>query len=301
MKRRVARIGPSTLMVSLPNKWVKRYGIKKGDEVEVLEKGRELTILMREFSKERKDVDLSKVMYMIRPVVSGYYKAGYDEIKVFFNDSRQLEIVLDTLLKSCSGYEVVEHTKNYLIIKDVAKINPNDFDIMLRRLFNFLVGMSEENLEAVKFNDKERLKNVILMDRTVNNYATFCRRVINKGFITNGPYALYAIVEELEKIGDIYTEVAKNIGYHGRVSKEIISLHIDLNKFLKDFYNAFYDFNVEKIDIFTEKKNEFLKKIEKIIPYAQKKDLFIICKLNEAINRIFDLRGPLLTYNIHIQ
>ena len=35
MKRKVVQQGPSTLMVSLPAKWAKRLGIKKGDEINI--------------------------------------------------------------------------------------------------------------------------------------------------------------------------------------------------------------------------------------------------------------------------
>ena len=35
MQRKVNQIGPSTLMVSLPSKWVKRYNVKKGDSLEL--------------------------------------------------------------------------------------------------------------------------------------------------------------------------------------------------------------------------------------------------------------------------
>ena len=44
MKRKVAQIGPATLMVSLPSKWVKRNKVKKGQEVDVIEDNTKLTV-----------------------------------------------------------------------------------------------------------------------------------------------------------------------------------------------------------------------------------------------------------------
>ncbi len=44
MKRKVSLHGPSTLTVSLPSKWVKKYCIKKGDELDIEEKNSTLII-----------------------------------------------------------------------------------------------------------------------------------------------------------------------------------------------------------------------------------------------------------------
>ena len=37
MKRKINRVGPNTLTVSLPSKWAKRYGLRKGDEINLEE------------------------------------------------------------------------------------------------------------------------------------------------------------------------------------------------------------------------------------------------------------------------
>ena len=39
MIRKVIQQGPGTLMVSLPSKWVKKNGIEKGQDINVMMKG----------------------------------------------------------------------------------------------------------------------------------------------------------------------------------------------------------------------------------------------------------------------
>ncbi|MBT5043325.1 AbrB/MazE/SpoVT family DNA-binding domain-containing protein, partial [Candidatus Woesearchaeota archaeon] len=51
VKRKVSLIGPSTLMVSLPSKWVKAFGIKKGDEIEITENGSNLLLESQRLKK----------------------------------------------------------------------------------------------------------------------------------------------------------------------------------------------------------------------------------------------------------
>ena len=44
MGRKVIQIADSTQLISLPRKWALQHGIKKGDELEVEEKGRKIVI-----------------------------------------------------------------------------------------------------------------------------------------------------------------------------------------------------------------------------------------------------------------
>ena len=45
MKRKAIQLANQTLVISMPSKWVKEQGIKKGDEIDVEEKGKRLMIL----------------------------------------------------------------------------------------------------------------------------------------------------------------------------------------------------------------------------------------------------------------
>ena len=44
MKRKAIQLASQTIVVSLPAKWVRQQGIKKGDEIDVEERGKELVI-----------------------------------------------------------------------------------------------------------------------------------------------------------------------------------------------------------------------------------------------------------------
>ena len=43
MKRKIYKLGKSTLVVSLPSKWAKKYNISSNQELHVLEKDRSIT------------------------------------------------------------------------------------------------------------------------------------------------------------------------------------------------------------------------------------------------------------------
>ena len=44
MKRRIIKQGHNTLTITLPSKWAKKFNINPGDEVELIEQGKDLKI-----------------------------------------------------------------------------------------------------------------------------------------------------------------------------------------------------------------------------------------------------------------
>ena len=81
MKRKVVKLGPATLVVSLPTKWIKELNVKQGDEVEVGEQDRDLLIQTKKDSAvEKCEVDISKMdTLMKRYVFAKYIKPGVEE------------------------------------------------------------------------------------------------------------------------------------------------------------------------------------------------------------------------------
>ena len=57
MKRNIVKQGHSTLMVSIPMKWVKKYNLKKGMQVDVEDNGRDLIISTKsELEPKKKEI-----------------------------------------------------------------------------------------------------------------------------------------------------------------------------------------------------------------------------------------------------
>ena len=86
MKRKVIQIAESTQLISIPRQWGKKYNIKKGDELEVIEKDNVLEISTKRTDQEMEitldvtDLDKTCIAYIVRSA----YRRGYDIIKVVF-------------------------------------------------------------------------------------------------------------------------------------------------------------------------------------------------------------------------
>ena len=54
MKRKIIKLGPATLVISLPSKWIKQTHVKPGDEIELEEIDNNLVIKAEESKKINK-------------------------------------------------------------------------------------------------------------------------------------------------------------------------------------------------------------------------------------------------------
>ena len=96
MGRKVILHGPSTLTISIPAKWAKQHGIKKGDDLTVEEEGRFLYVYPGKTSPlvRRTRADFSNLSDAgIRSIMAMLHKSGYDEIEITVSSSAELKAI----------------------------------------------------------------------------------------------------------------------------------------------------------------------------------------------------------------
>lgn len=304
IKRRVIQIANSTQLISLPRKWSVKYGIKKGDELEIEENGNSLQInTNKEFRVEKVELNISDLEPMILRYVVALYKRGVDEIKVTFDKPELIESIQKAIGKEAVGYEITEQGKNYCIIKHVSG-ELEDFEPVLRRTFLLLISMANESLALIKKGEFENLKNVAFLEEANNRFTTTCRRYLNKkGYIeskTIGP--LYYIIEEIENIADQYKYLCnylyKQKGKKIKINREIIELYEKTNEMLNLFYEIFYKFDKQKLVTIGNKRKDlvdhFLSLFDKSTNNIEK---MVIYHTFTIMQKIFCLVGPYLVIN----
>ncbi|MCX6709592.1 MAG: AbrB/MazE/SpoVT family DNA-binding domain-containing protein [Candidatus Woesearchaeota archaeon] len=299
MKRKIIQLAGKTLVVSIPSALAKKYGLLKGQEIEVEEQGSKIVInLGNSTSIEKKSIKISGMSEMLGRVVGALYKAGYDEIEIEFSSSDELKEIQRTLNRTCIGFEIVRQGDTTLTTREISKLEPEQFEAVLRRLFLFLLTSADDSLKSASPLNIDGLKNIKLRDDNLNRFADFCRRVINKngcpGFKRTAP--IYFITEELEKIGDSYKDLAEHLAENKTsLSKKTLNLYGEINSFLRDFYELFYSFNLVKYEEFGKKKNKILLELENQMKIAKKDEVIVLSFLNNLLNQIFDMNGSLIT------
>lgn len=263
MKRSVIQLAGRTLLVSLPAKWAVLHGVKKGDEIDLLEEGEKLTINpQQKTSLETAELDADQLGALIQRYIYALYKKGVDEIKIKYSDPKVADVVRKTLLNETVGYEIVSQTPKSCDVKLITSGNLSEFDNLLRRTFLLLLSMGEEAIATIKQKDFDHLSKTALLEETNNRLTTVCRRSLNKwgagNFSKIGP--IYYIIEDLENLADEYKYLCNKLGRLGNthaktVRPEAIALLERANETLRLFYEAFYKFEVDKIlEIYNSRK-----------------------------------------------
>ncbi len=300
MKRKAIQLANNTLVVSLPAAWVKKTSTKKGDEIDVEDSEGKL-ILSTESSSTKGQiiVDVSGMDPMIKRILGALYKAGYDEVEVRFSNIKELKTIQEVVREEFLGFEVVDQKKDWLTFKKISHIERNEFNTMLRRMFLIILSMADDSLEAIKKQDKEWLEAIALHDKDVNKIADFCRRVLNttgaEGFKRIPP--AYFIVEQLEKIGDMYRDICKHqVQENSKIDKDTFNIYRQTNIFFRQFYEVYFDFSLESLKEFADERYRLRKLFEKL--FSKPKDARILFFLNTVVESTFDMNGPLMASSL---
>lgn len=300
MKRKVIQIADSTMLVSLPKRWADEQNIKKGDEIFVEADGPVLTI--RGDSKppvDRAEIHLNEYGIMAARAIYALYKKGIDEVTITVAQPSDMKIIQDCLAdNSAIGYEIIEQGSNRCVIKNVAG-QPEEFEMILRRVFLMLSTMSSEGLTALKNRDKISLKNAQALEKGNNRLTTLCRRYINKNgksrYTKIGP--LYYIIEELERCADEYKYMFDYINSFDAermpISKEFLELYKEVDAMFRDFTVLFYKFDAQKAAAIAERrKNIVARCLKNMQKNKNGKETVTFHHLLVITQKIFNLVGP---------
>lgn len=275
-------------MISLPRDWAKRQGLKKGDEMEIKEAGKQLVLTPeKEQAAEKVEIDVTNLdKSLIWRYFGAAYRKGCEEIKFIFKQNSEAVKEIPDIASRSIGMEMVEQGKNYYLMKELTASKPEEFENMLKKTFQLLVSMSESMLAATKANDKESLKNLKYADKTINKFADYCFRILNqKGYKDpQKTIAYYIIVKQLEDIGDDYKNMAEEIA-RTKVTNKTIEVINEINHQLKDFFQTFYEFNEANLLRISKQQKNISKRIELL---SDKNMIGYLKKINTTIIDLTD-------------
>jgi len=193
-------------------------------------------------------------------VIRGYYRLGYDSLKLRFNNPNtkyqrignyvSVISVIHTEVNRLIGYEVVHEGKNMCIIDDLQDVSTKDFDRILRRLFLLVEGVSRDLYEGAKNNDVVLLSTIEEKHDTITKFASYCLRLLNK---TQYPVArttpyYFHIISYLDRITDVIKYAARNLlTYNKELDKEVIEILEIVYLDIRLYHLLFYKYEYKKI------------------------------------------------------
>lgn len=294
MKRKVVKHGPSTFIISLPSRWVKKYSISKGDELEVEESENTVLISTEKGKKvgsvsvDVTDFDRSSLMHLIRCL----YIQGYDEISLNFmkqsidhyrQDKKRTSVsVIHEALNRLSGIEIIQQRKNSCILKALSEISLSEFDNFLRRVFLLLIDMYKDLVIGAENNDKNMLLTIKEKRNTIIKFLNLCMRVLNKRGYSDSKKTLmiYSILLMLDKISDNIRDLGRIIlVLNPKLSEKSKSIFLNVKTCIEECYKLFYKFDNKKIVLISRLRENMFNDISNVSNDISKDELTCVLHL----------------------
>ncbi|MBI4016859.1 MAG: phosphate uptake regulator PhoU [Candidatus Aenigmarchaeota archaeon] len=307
MKRRVVKHGSATLTISLPIKWVKKYGIKPGDELEIdEEKGNLIITTSRDVSQVRSSVlDIDKLGIIGIRALCAIYRSGCDVIRVNFTDPHIISRI-EEFIPQLPGFEIMHQDESSCTLKEVSiPTRTDDIDDIIKRTFLVLISVAKDVEENVpKPNNTEALRTLCKRDATINKFCNFCRRILNKKGISRIKDApmIYYMLESLENLGDEYKYFCKQLiedkANIDCSNTKIMPLIKDTNKLLENFFYVYFKFNKDNARKFEENARENLVKITAFHRSKNPQEIIYLDYFARITGQLIQMMGPLLAMRL---
>jgi len=231
--RKVQRLGPSTLAMTLPAEWAQEYDVEKGDEVSLRlgSKGM-LTVMPESVQTEESEAVINTsgldADAVERAIVAQYVlgrriihiEAGEDEtlksehINAVYNAETQL-----------MGLGVVEETPTSIAIR--CSVDPVDFtlDNLLERLESTGATMRNEAVKALAHNNPDLAQRALNRERQANKIFVLLLRLLFTAYQNPNLAHEVGLTDGFPLIG--YRSIAKNLELTADSAEDIAEIALE--------------------------------------------------------------------------
>lgn len=256
MKRKIVQHGSSSLTITLPIKWVEKFHLKKGDEIDVEESGSKLIIKTQSESAGGKKIITAKDGKFTKNNLSHLYQLGYDEIEIELTDKETIKEINERL-PNCIGFEIIDQKDNKIYIKSIMTTLESEFDSMLRKSFLITEEMGKDIIETLEKKEFDKLSEIRNLESLNNKFTDFCIRILNKkGYkIPERTIQMYEIIKNLERIADEFKYICDELKMNKKIEKEFLICLKEAVEYFHLSIALFYKYDNElKEEIYLKRK-----------------------------------------------
>jgi phosphate uptake regulator len=323
MKRKIIKQGHNTLTMTLPSEWTKKLNLTAGKEINLVERENGLFISAEKGNDSRKvefdidDMDIPTVWKHFMAV----YREGYDEVLIKFNKDKlenpykfitthRLDMrygkkaekgtvlgALQGFVNRFIGFEIVEHSKKHILVREMGELTSKEFDNSLRKIFLLLQEMAEETLNAIEKGNPKLLMHIHDVDVNLDKFHDYCIRVLNKTSHKSQRKSqlLFSTLYLLELLGDEF----KNISHHllqdfpKAKFKNVQELAEAVKDQLDAYHDLFYKFEKSKIKKVSQIDSKMYYKIPEVYKKSNEEEKEIyhhLRMIGRYINSLLELR-----------
>jgi len=303
MKRKIIQLAGKTHVVSLPSKWVKKYGLKKGEEVELEDRGDSILLKIEKgMALDKVTIDVSGLDdRVVRWSLSALHKSGYDEIEVIFDSSKTAKVIQGLVKDLFMGFAIMEQTEKRCVLRSISKDSEEELDAALRRAFFVTISIGESTLDLIKKRNLSDLSDLISLEHTNNQLTNFCERILNRGGYKNSRKTsfMYVIVWNLEKICDDYKYICDYLSKNpnAKLGEGLIKMFARVNGVVRGYYEIFYKFDIKKLNELSRERVKIRKEAQGLLDAGGKKEIIVIAHLLNLLTKCMDFSASMIALN----
>jgi phosphate uptake regulator len=291
--RKVQRLGPSTLAMTLPAEWADAHAVEKGDEVSLRVGGKgTLTVMPESVQTEDTEAVISAEGLnadAVERAIVAQYVLGRRIIHVEAGDGESLESTHINAVYNAEtqlmGLGVIEETPDRIAIR--CSVDPEDFtlDNLLERLESTGSTMRNEAVKALAHSNPDLAQRALNRERQANKIFVLLLRLIFTAYQNPTLARAVGLEDGFPLIG--YRSIAKNLELTADKAEDIadIALAADDNALNVD------NDTMRRIREFTDTVNEIT---ELAVSAAVERDYDTTIEVRERFTDIEDREEEIL-------
>ena len=288
--RKLQQTGGSTLIVSLPKKWITKNKLKAGSEVRLIKQpDGAININPGRFNLDKKISTVKcndeESQHLFRDLI-GEYLAGATEIKVI-GTPRLTVKERKTIRKfsaSVIGLEIIEEEANQAILTDMSNPGALPFRTAIKRLYKIVRAMYNDSILVLE-GYEDLADDVVDRDKEADKLQWFIERQFNM-MLENSSLSrqleassfegvVYSnVARYLERIADHACRLAE-IGYVAGLipGRKMLPLAKDAGEIMKEAMKSFINNNPRKATVVIDKGKRTVKKAQTYFENRYKKEM----------------------------
>ena len=288
--RKLQKTGGSTLIVSLPKKWITENKLKAGSEVRLTEQPNSTIIIDHNQTNLRKKISVVKCndeesQHLFRDLI-GVYLAGGTEIKVIGNPRLTVKErkTIRKFSASVIGMEIIEEEATQAILTDMSNPGALPFRTAIKRLYKIVSAMYNDSILILE-GSEDLAADVVDRDKEADKLQWFIERQFNM-MLENSNLSrqleassfegvVYSnVARYLERIADHACRLAE-IGYVAGLipGRKMLPLAKDAGEIMKNSMKSFINNNPRKATVVIDKGKKTLQKAQKYFENRYKKEM----------------------------
>jgi len=273
-ERKIIKFGNSSFVLTLPNEWIKKNKLNKGDPLNIVI-NKDYLILSKKIEKIEKSIKINlndKPLKLFNRELISYYLKNYKFIEIIgknvLDKIEQIKIFKEKL----SSVEIVEMNNDKIVLKDLTSAN----ELKIKYIISDIVEMEKTIFnELVKENtDYKKSRFISQLDSNINKMTFLGYKAINYNLDSiKNPEEIkdsihyWRIISSLENIGDIIKRIARYLQNETNEHNHFITLVCNEVKNYFEFTANLLDEKINldnNLSIYLDKKQSLLREIEKL-------------------------------------